>query len=290
MPHYRGRYRRRPMNARQIYKRRFKRRSYKRRRTNKVRQAISSSNRYTRKLKRMPNLAIQRTFQNEFTVRKFSVISFETVTLATLYANKGTIQLDYLLGHCIPNQDITFYKSRYMHATMQTFTITFFIQQVRNFTRYKDTGADLGGNIMQQVTDTRDAIKFYVGSFNSPDHQAEYYVAFDNATTTGLTILDRHLGGSVMRRLTQTGHQTYQWHLPKGYQSTYTATSPWIGTNSLDATLTGPPNNEPHGMIFWVPEYNIYGSPGAAYNVDITVSVGFRIDSTWTFAHRRADI
>lgn len=250
----------------------------RRKRRDPYKKAVKSANHTTRKLKQYNKLKIQRPLMPSCVYRKFTQFTFYDFNQTEFNAApKGTVTKDYTIGYCIPVQDLTYYKARYLFGNLVSMTVTFYLENTSNLIQVFDLGSATFGQT--QVTDTKNFPDMYVASWNSSDEQQEYNI--DCSTSSNLQLL---LSNKQIGRLNQTNKITRTYHLPQAYRSVYSQTAGWTDATFLDIALAGPVFDEPHGWTFHWPTYATFRA-----STEVKVRLAIRVDSTFSFRGRKRD-
>lgn len=259
-----------------------RRRHYKKRRFIKrdpFKRALRQTTRTTRRLKHSSKFKIQRALNTDIIYRKFSRLSYDGLTTTNWTTVGGTQFRDYGLGHCMSDQDINFYKARYLYGQLVGFNVTFYIENTKNLVKLNNLGVQTSFFTQQQVTDTSQYPEMYVAHWNSAGEQTEYNISANSLNQLRRLLTNKHVG-----RLSSKGTVTRSYHLPSGYRGVMNSMATWTGPTPLDEALAGPINNEPHGYTWYFPSFADYNS-----SPDISTTLGVRVDSIFAFRGRRLD-
>jgi len=277
MPHYRGRFRKRPYTARQLYRRI---RRIKRRRRDPFKTANRRSAKTKRYLKRHSKLSISRPLLSNVVYRKFTQFQLQNKTAPEFVTANGCFAIDYILGYLMPGQDIDFYKARYFFTQLVSLTVTFYIERTVNLTQIQNTEVALTNYTQTQVSDPGIFPDMYVASWNSATEQDAYTINVISSPTTVNTILaNKSLG-----RLTARNKVIRTYHLPEGYRGVWAPTSTMTANTSLDSIFAGPVDNEPHGCTWYWLNPSSYSQ-----SANTQVHLMIRFDAVIGFKSRKLD-
>lgn len=276
MVHYRGRYRRRPMGSRSIFRRmtmKHRRPIRRRRRTRNIyTKASKMTNRNVRqyhhlrhgqipRLLNRPNMRIYRTSQT----------TQQILTAAALASANGVLSYDWKLGDVMMSMERTWITSMYEYFNLLGFVVMVTITDTSCLVETVNTGAALTNYAFAQVTQT---------GKNSPDigfyhctdsNMQSNFIALNNTVANNRS---QWFSNPKVQRLTQN-HRVYgKWHQYKAYQGIYQPTTDMISqTTTLQSLGVANNTNEPHGFaLCWFDVGNFLNNANVSVTLQITAS------------------
>lgn len=225
--------------------------------------------------KRAPIFKIARTLQPPHIIRKFSDVNFHTLTQSTISSANGIFAYDWLISDFCATPTQQYYGLQYYYCNLLALHITFWIERVVGFAEITNSGAALTNYYTTQNTKTTQRPELLVLACNSDTVQNGY-----GAITTASSLpLTAWYSNPMVQRLSQGQRATFQWHLNKGYYSTYVPTSGFTAGGTIDSVFAGPPGDEPHGFVcLW---NDVAEMPGQA-----SLVLGYKLEAIMAFKDR----
>jgi len=257
--------------------RRIKRRLYKKKKTKSPhRVAARIARKDVRKNKTRPFFKLQRPIAHPaHRILHTSNLSPVTITAHQMLLPNGIYEYDYTIADILKVADYDWIKANYNLYNINSVVVTFFILNVDGLTQAMSTGTGLTNPVYTQCTWPLMEPNLMGLHCNSSSIQSTY--AGINIGSSNYE--EKWYYNPTVFKLTQKQRAVRQWHLPVGYSSARQLTSSLTMINALDASINGPPNNEPHGVVFLWSDYNYFPRDATGTS---RITIGMRFDVVWS--------
>lgn len=232
MVHYRGRFRKRPYTARQIFNMRNRRRKFNRKRKNRnpYKRATRIAKKNTKILRRLPLGSIMRPFSRPTTKIYRTCQTTQTVLNAvTINGLNGIYQYFFTIGDTMMSMDYTYIQTMYTYIQLIGFDVQFTITASANLVQLSSVPNVTGDTFMPvQVTDLgRNApdmgIIFHIDGTQGGTNQQYYY--YGNLNNTVTANRSKWFTNPKAQRLTQRTRPHYKWRCPPGLHGSFANTN-----------------------------------------------------------------
>jgi len=274
MVHYRGRYQRRPMTARAIFRRRIRRRRPIRRRKqrNQYIKASRITNRNKRQLRKLRWGAIPRPLNrpNHRLYRTSNTTQF-VLAANTINTANGVYQYDFVLGDTMMSMDLTFILNMYYYVQLVGFTYQIVISDTSNLSELWNSG-----NTNNYVTTQNTLLgknEPDMAFINNNDNATQaLFFALNNSSAPAGSNRSKWFSNPKVQRLTQNTKVHGTFHLPTSYRGTYDNTGGGTLGTAITQWCTAPTSNQPHGFTICWFDVAQYSGLGAACTVTCQIN------------------